>query len=233
VSDSSATAQDYTFSNTDLTLKIVTDSVKFSDAVTKDNIASSQHWSWGVNSGPMVSSASGITTRTALYSAIEAGSVDFYTWETGLEHWQQQMVLIDSSDNVVSFDKPVTIKYTHATANDRNANSSENGKVFLLEYGGKGQLWGLPFEQGDNNRWGPVINIKDGVILGSASQYIIKANNVEQRMQVAASSNCADLPLTAPSQAVPTGITGGVFDIGSMPDISEQAPSVVDGEVTE
>ncbi|MFT7109103.1 MAG: hypothetical protein ACI843_000761 [Psychrobacter glaciei] len=233
VSDSSATAQDYTFSNTDLTLKIVTDSVKFSDAVTKDNIASSQHWSWGVNSGPMVSSASGITTRTALYSAIEAGSVDFYTWETGLEHWQQQMVLIDSSDNVVSFDKPVTIKYTHATANDRNTNSSENGKVFLLEYGGKGQLWGLPFEQGDNNRWGPVINIKDGVILGSTSQYIIKANNVEQRMQVAASSNCADLPLTAPSQAVPTGITGGVFDIGSMPDISEQAPSVVDGEVTE
>jgi hypothetical protein len=237
-SNAEATLQDYTFAKADLTLKIGADKVTYANTVTKEDVQDSNYWSWGLNSGPMISSTvatdNSITTRAHLYAKIEDNSVtEFYVWETGLEHWQQQMVLIDSSDNVVSFDKPVTIKYTHATANDRNGNSSQNGKVFLLEYGGKGQLWGLPFEEGDNNRWGPVINIKDGVILGSTSQYIIKANNVEQRMQVAATSNCANLPLTAPSQAVPTGITGDVFDIGSMPDISEQAPSVVDGEVTE
>ena len=127
----------------------------------------------------------------------------------------------------------MAIKYTHTTANDRNANSSQNGKVFLLEYGGKGQLWGLPFEEGDNNRWAPVINLKDATILGASDQYIIKANDVEQRMQVVDNSNCSDLPLTAPSQDVPTGITGEVFDIGSMPDMGEDAPSVVDGELTE
>ncbi|MFT6975282.1 MAG: hypothetical protein ACJA0E_001281, partial [Bermanella sp.] len=164
----------------------------------------------------------------------ENGDVtEFYTWETGLDSWQQQILLFDSSNQVVSFDKPVTIKYTHVTANDRNADSSQNGKVFLLEYGGKGQLWGLPYEQGNNDRWAPVINLKDGVILGGSDQYIIKANNVEQRMQVVASSNCDDLPLTAPTQDVPTAITGEVFDIGDMPDIGDQSPSVVDGEITE
>ena len=142
------------------------------------------------------------------------------------------MVLIDSSSDVVSFDKPITIKYTHVTGNDRNADATHNGKVFLLEYGGRGQLWGLPSEEREN-RWGPVINLKDGTILGASNQYIIKANDVEQRMETVNNSNCASLPLTAPSQAIPTGITGDVFNIGTMPDISDQPPAVIDGEVVE
>jgi hypothetical protein len=236
-SNAEATTQDYTFAQSDLTLKIGTDAVKYASGVTKDNVEDSQYWNWGLNSGPMISStvatANSITTRANLYSKIKDGSVtEFYVWETGLEHWQQQTVLIDGSNDVVSFDKPITIKYTHATVNDRNGDAAQNGKVFLLEYGGKGQLWGLPSEQ-DNNRWGPVINLKDATILGASNQYIIKANDVEQRMQTVASSNCTSLPLTAPSQSVPTGITGDVFNIGTMPDISDEPPSVVDGELTE
>jgi hypothetical protein len=238
VNNDFAQGQDYSFSNTDLTLKIGGNLVKFADAVTKSDIENSQNWSWGLNSGPMVSStvaaAGTITDSATLYAAIEAGTVtEFYQWETGLEAWQQQTILLDSSDAVVSFDKPVTIKYTHATANDRNGDASQDGKVFLLEYGGKGQLWGLPHEEGDNGRWAPVINLKDGTILGSADQYIIKANDVEQRMQIVDASNCTDLPLTAPSQDVPTDIAGAVFDFGDMPDIADEAPSVVDGEITE
>lgn len=237
-SNAAATAADYTFAKSDLTLKIGVDKVTYASGVTKDDVENSQYWSWGLNSGPMISStvatANTITTRANLYSKIEDGSVtEFYVWETGLEHWQQQMVLIDGSDNVVSFDKPITIKYTHTTANDRNGDATENGKVFLLEYGGKGQLWGLPSKESANNRWGPVINLKDATILGSSDQYIIKANDVEQRMQTVAASNCTSLPLTAPSKSVPTGITGDVFNIGTMPDISDQPPSVIDGELTE
>jgi hypothetical protein len=238
VSNSFSTAQNYTFAKADLTLSIGANEVRFADAVTKGDTEVSQHWSWGLNGGPMISSsiaaAESITDRASLYAAMENGDVtEFYTWETGLDSWQQQILLFDSSNQVVSFDKPVTIKYTHVTANDRNADSSQNGKVFLLKYGGKGQLWGLPHEQGNNDRWAPVINLKDGVILGGSDQYIIKANKVEQRMQVVASSNCDDLPLTAPTQDVPTAIMGEVFDIGDMPDIGDQAPSVVDGEITE
>jgi len=181
--------------------------------------------------------AASVTTAQTLYAAIEAGTVtEFYVWETGLETWQQQMRLLDSSDDVVAFDKPLTIKYTHATANDRNAPATgdvdQNGAVFLLEYGGKGQLWGLPFVQ-NGDRWNPVISLKDGVTLGSSDQYIIKARDVEQKMQAAAAGSCDDLPLTAPSQAVPSGITGAVFDIGTMPDVSDQPPTLIDGEAVE
>ncbi|GAA6134186.1 hypothetical protein NBRC116188_09750 [Oceaniserpentilla sp. 4NH20-0058] len=238
VSNSYSAAQDYTFAQADLTLKLSSVAVGYASSVTKSDVESSQHWSWGLNSGPMISSsvatAETITTAGDLYAAIEAGDVvEFYQWETGLEPWQQQMVLIDGSSDVVSFDPPITIKYTHATANDRNGDASQDGKVFLLEYGGKGQLWGLPFEEGSEGRWGPVINLKDGTILGASDQYIIKANDVEQRMAVVDSANCSSLPLDAPSQSVPTEITGDVFGIGAMPDISDEPPTVVDGELVE
>jgi len=233
--------QDYTFSQTDLTLKVGANPATFASAVTTSDLQLSSYWQWGLNSGPMVTSAAAtaasVTTAQTLYAAIEAGTVtEFYVWETGLETWQQQMRLLDSSDDVVAFDKPLTIKYTHATANDRNAPATgdvdQNGAVFLLEYGGKGQLWGLPFVQ-NGDRWNPVISLKDGVTLGSSDQYIIKARDVEQKMQAAAAGSCDDLPLTAPSQAVPSGITGAVFDIGTMPDVSDQPPTLIDGEAVE
>lgn len=220
----------YTFAQSDLTLKLSSVTVGYANTVTKADVENSPYWSWGLNSGPMTTDTN-ITTAAGLYAAIEGGAT-FYVWETGLEHWQQQTILVNASNQVVAFDPPITIKYTHATENDRNSDASQNGKVFLLEYGGKGQLWGLPFEE-NNGRWGPVINLKDGTILGASDQYIIKANDVEQRMQSVAASNCTSLPLTAPSQSVPTGITGDVFGIGSMPDISDEPPAVIDGDVVE
>jgi hypothetical protein len=52
-------------------------------------------------------------------------------------------------------------------------------------------------------------------------------------MEVAAAGSCDDLPLTAPSQAVPTGITGAVFDIGDIPVIADETPVIIDGELIE
>ena len=80
----------------------------FANAVTKDDLDASSYWQWGVNSGPMVTSsvatAESITSAETLYAAIEAGDVtEFYVWETGLESWQQQIRLLDSSDDVVAF----------------------------------------------------------------------------------------------------------------------------------
>lgn len=228
---------DYIFAQSDLTLKIGADSVVFASDVSKDDLQASNYWQWGLHSGPMVTStqatAASVTTAQTLYAAIEAGTVtEFYVWETGLEAWQQQIRLVDGSSNVVAFDKPITMKYTHATANDRNDDTSQDGAVFLLEYGGKGQLWGLPFVQ-NGDRWNPVISLKDGTILGSSDQYIVKARDVEQSMNAAAAGSCDDLPLTAPSQSIPTGITGGVFDIGDIPILDDETPTLIDGESVE
>ena len=228
-------AQQYAFNSSDLTLKISTTNVVLNSAVTKTDMESSNFWQWGLHTGPMIKTAdaTGITTPQHLYAAIEAGTVtEFYVWETGLEAWQQQIRLVDGSSNVVAFDKPITMKYTHATANDRNDDTSQDGAVFLLEYGGKGQLWGLPFVQ-NGDRWNPVISLKDGTILGSSDQYIVKARDVEQSMNAAAAGSCDNLPLTAPSQSIPTGITGGVFDIGDIPILDDETPTLIDGESVE
>lgn len=237
VSNSFGQAQDYSFAQADLTLKIGADSVTFASTVTSSDLQQSQNWQWGLHSGAMITStvatANSITTVGGMFQAIESGTItEFYVWETGLEPWQQQTILINSSDAVVSFDRPVTIKYTHETANDRNGNSGQNGQVYLLEYGGAGQLWGFPWSQ-DGENWYPQVSLKDAVIMGSSDQYIIKANEVEQKMAVVADSNCTDLPLTAPSQAVPTAVTGAVFDIGEMPTLTDETPSVIDGEPVE
>lgn len=236
VSNSSSTAQDYTFAQSDLTLKVGADSVVLS-GVTRDNLQNSNFWQWGLDSGPMVLSSSGVTSAADLYTKIENGTVtEFYVWETGLEPWQQQIRLLDTASSVVAFDKPITIKYTHETANDRNGDISQDGGVFLLEYGGKGQLWGLPFVStgsGDDERWNPVISLKDGTILGNTGQYIVKARDVEQKMASVDASNCASIPLTAPSQAIPTGVTSDVFGIGTMPDMTDVPPSLIDGEAVE
>ncbi len=234
-----AGSQDYSFAQADLTLKVGSDSVTFASGVTRDQLEQSPNWRWGLRSGAMIPStaASGITNAGELYQAIESGTItEFYVWETGLDPWQQQTVLVNSSNEVVSFDRPITIKYTHESANDRNGGTAQNGMVYLLEYGGAGQLWGLPWVQdgsGDESRWFPVLSLKDGVILGNNDQYVIKAGEVEQKMAIVDDTNCADLPLTAPSQSIPTSVTGAVFDIGTMPTLSDETPSLIDGEPVE
>ena len=72
-----------------------------------------------------------------------------------------------------------------------------------------------------------------GLFLGGSDQYVLKARDVEQSMVVVDSSNCTDLPLTAPSQSVPTDITGAVFDIGDIPTLDDETPVIIDGEPVE
>jgi len=241
VSGSFGQAQDYTFAKSDLTLKVGSDSVTFASGVTAEQLEQSSNWRWGLRTGAMISSAdatgNSISNIGQLFQAIESGTItEFYEWESGLEPWQQQTILVNSSNEVVSFDRPITIKYTHESANDRNGGTAQNGMVYMLEYGGAGQLWGLPWVQdgnGDESRWFPVLSLKDGVIMGSNDQYVIKAGEVEQKMAVVNDTNCADLPLTAPSQSIPTSVTGAVFDIGTMPTLSDETPSLIDGEPVE
>jgi len=230
----SQTVVNYDFSKADLTL--VTDggsnAIGFDSAVTSDNVDNSQHWQWGLQTGPMVPTG-GATDASTFYSGIENGTItEFYVWETGMNSWQQQTVLLDGSNDPVTFDQPITFTYVHEQANDRNDNNAHNSAVFMLEYGGKGQLHGLPWE-GQGDRWFPVLSLADGTILGSSDQYVIKALEVEQKMTQTSLSNCSALPLNAPSQSVPTGIEQDVFGLGAIPNVGDQPPVVIDGEIVE
>lgn len=231
----SSTARQYDFSRSDLTL--VNDggsnAIGFTSNVSQSDIENS-NWSWGLETGPMV--LSGAATDAAdFYTKLEAGTItEFYVWETGLNEWQQQVVLVDGSNNVVEFDQPLSFKYTHEQANDRDGSATNAGQIYFLEYGGKGQLWGLPYSaSGDGEHWYPELSLNDGTIVGASDQYVVKALDIEQKMASTSLSNCSNLPLTAPSQSVPTEIAQNVFGIGSMPDVGDQPPSVIDGELVE
>ena len=240
--DPQATAT-YTFAQDTLTLVSGSNKIIFDpyDAETEigvgqDQLNLSNYWAWGLQTGPMVTSDTGITTASAFYDALESDTPPtFYTWETGINSWQQQVVLIDESNLVVTFEKPIRFKYTHDVANDRNDDSSKHGVVFMMEYGGKGNLSGLPWVQEATGKkyWYPEISIKDGTFVGLENQYILKAMNIEQRMTDALASDCDDLSLTdSPSEPLPAGITQKVFELAGTPTLSKDTEaSVVSGEV--
>ena len=229
------TAAIYSFAQADLTLvDAADDAIGFASTVTTSDTNSSDYWSWGLQTGPMVTGSA--ITADNFYAGLNNGTITtFYVWETGLNPWQQQTVLVDDATSaIVSFDRPLGIKYTHSTANDRNGSAAKDGAVFVLEYGGKGNLYGLPWEPSGNN-WAPVISLADGVVVAdrTGAQYVFKALEVEQNMTVTdfSAGFCSDLPFDAPSEPIPTGVVQDVFGLGTMPAITDEAPSVIGGEV--
>ena len=111
-----------------------------------------------------------------------------------------------------------------------------------MDYFGAGKLHGIPWvseqpaedldqedQQDEKLRHYPAFNLADGVSLGANNEYVVKAVNLEQKMAEVISSDCSDLALANPSEAVPTGVSGDT-DIGDMPEVTD-APAVGAGEV--
>ena len=95
----------------------------------------------------------------------------------------------DAQGHFVQFDAPITFTYVLASGDDRNGNDSLAGQTYYLSYGGAGQLWGLPQQgvdldaDGDPDRWYPVVNLADGIVLGpTGTEYVIKALEIEQTL---------------------------------------------------
>lgn len=216
----------YTFSTSGsnaLTLVSVSSSepVRYDASLTQNNINSTPH-SWGVRSGPMIQG-----TVSNSYNIYDPSVVtEFYVWETGIQSWNQLSTVKDSSNNIVSFEKPLQLVYQHSNANDRSGNAGAyDSQTFMINYGGNGNFWGIPSVT-DAGQYRPAFSLADGVILGNANQYVIKALDIEQTMQ-SATGQCDSLVLTDPAVAVPTGTTGSA-DIGTMPTVTGD-PSVIAG----
>ncbi|CCN83680.1 conserved hypothetical protein [Vibrio nigripulchritudo SFn27] len=227
-----ASAIDFSFSNSGSNaLTLVRDSnsepVRYNSSITKQQLNSSPH-SWGVRSGPMVTStvASSMTNVWDIYDPSVVTT--YYVWETGISSWNQLSAVRNSQNNIVTFDKPIQFSYSHSNANDRSGNAGNyDGQTFLLNYGGNGDLWGIPYEK-QGNQYRPKFSIADGTLMGSSNQYVIKAKEIEQQMQNA-TGQCTALTLQDPAVAVPTSITGNA-NIGVMPTVTGE-PSVIAGEI--
>ena len=160
-----------------------------------------------------------------------------YRWETGPNDWNVLVSVTDANGNLISFERPLQFSYTHATSNDANGDASFDGKRFLLNYSGVGDLHGFPWVQDDRgDRWYAAVNLADGVRLSTSSNdFVVKAMESEQTMRAVDMSECVALDVSGiyadPDLALPT-----VSDIGEVPfTLADRpqvdTPSVVNGEL--
>jgi hypothetical protein len=212
------------------------EAVVLASGITSDQLRST-FYSWGVRSGNMVTAA--LDDPLDIYNLAEGESS--YRWETGLDSWNQ-MTIVKQGDTTVTFDKPLEFSYQHTADNDRSSNSTIAarfaGQRFQLNYGGPGQLWGIPSRavgaegdaiEGQHFRYYPSFNLADGVLLGSSNQYVVKAVDVEQKM-VRDPGACSDLSfdgLIEPPSALSSLYN---VNIGAVPTVDD-APAVIGGIV--
>ena len=169
----------------------------------------------------------------------------FYTWQTGPEAWDKLTVLVASDNSSVKFDPPMVVKYTHG---DNKSNSGKNydNATFYLEYGGHGDLWGIPSfcvsaKTGDkvscandgSTRWVPEFIIKKASLVTQAkdgsTQYLVKPLQVEQTMKKTSSASvCTDAGLSFGTISLPDSEPYSDPDIGERPTV-EGPPAIVAG----
>lgn len=170
---------------------------------------------------------------------------NFYTWETGTKDWQKLTVLVASDNSSVKFDPPMNVKYTHSGTSSNSGKSYDNSS-FYLEYGGFGNLWGLPSfcinrkngekvscANDDSTRYiedimvpayADVTQTSDG-----STNYIVKPLEIEQTMKKASSASvCTDAGLAFGDISLPDASGYTAPDMTAMPTV-EGPPTVVGG----
>ena len=184
---------------------------------------------WGINTGEMSATAL-VGDWWDIYNQDVS-----YRWETGNEDWNHMVTAMDANENFASFDRPLSISYTHSTANDRNNGAGFDGKKFLVQYGGAGELWGFPWVE-DGNRWYSAVTLNDGVTLSDGNNdFLVKAIEMEQSMLVDA-DGCGDLDIAGlfsdTGLVLPTADDMGTvnFGLSDKPTVTD-APAVIEGEV--
>jgi hypothetical protein len=229
----STTGYTYSFDNTasGMVLKDGSNEIVFNPSNT--------NLEWGLFTGELFEDNS--TNRQAMACDWDSSKVcawkareklsSFYSWETGKNDWQKLTVLVDGSGNPVKFDPPMMVEYIHSGTSS-NTGKDYDGSKFYLEYGGFGNLWGIPYfctdvngnraDCGYNTRHVNEFVIPAGTTVkkagggdasvASGTEFVVKPLEVEQAMKQEPSSDaCTGLSL------------GGV----SLPDISDYtAPNI-------
>ena len=179
------------------------------------------------------------------------GGLDtFYIWETGAQDYQKLTVLVDSDNTSVTFDPPMIVKYTHSGTSS-NSGKNYDDASFYLEYGGFGDLWGVPSycvstatgEKTDcaetsqgNVRWVNEFVVPATTVVteaGGTTEYVVKPLEIEQTMPEASgeASDCTGAGLSLGGVSLPSAsdFVSPVSDVGTKPTITGP-PTIVGGE---
>jgi len=182
----------------------------------------------------------------------------YYQWQTGTQNWSQFFALraptgscAGSTDAFCRFDPPLSV--TYSVPNDSVAYGVYAGQDVILQYGGFGNLWGVPGtcvdrftnasvdcgQGGQNVRWVPAFAIPfdttAGRVTAGSTSYFAKWLDREVRFS-SAPSGCtgltlpANLTLPTAGGALNPGVSTSADYIGAAPVVTG-APRVIHGEV--
>lgn len=218
----------------------------------------------GVRSGRMVTDADMAIIATRKNTAcsncnsFNQGDVDlldegssYYVWETGANQWNQLAILM-SGTTPVTFEAPLQVNFVVPTGAKYG---SYQGATISLQYGGFGDLWGIPNECIDvatnaacvfsggsatpqqNQRWTSKFSIPfdttNGVVTanGGATTYYVKPLDKEVRLakvDCAAAGGLSTTGLTNAGLPVAGGWSDPTTTVGTKPTVTA-APQVIHG----
>jgi hypothetical protein len=261
---SGPTPYTYTFDNTTAGMLLQYDNGSVQDIVLS---SANSNMPWGFRSGVLFDNSTfdnDTSARQADYAALtcnwnsnylcpwqaRGGLSTFYIWQTGTDDWQKLTVLVDSDNTSVTFDPPMIVKYTHSGTSSNSGKNYDNSS-FYLEYGGFGDLWGVPSycvstvtgekvdcaaaSQG-TTRWVNEFVVPATTVVteaGGTTEYVVKPLEVEQTMPEASgeASDCTGAGLSLGGVSLPDSsvFTSPVSSIGERPTV-EGPPTIVSGE---
>ena len=220
----------------------------------RDALQNRPQYQWGVRTGKLFASLTDVqcpqdATRYCDQRVDELET--YYQWETGPNQWNQLAVVKDAGGNVVTFQAPLQVSYT---VPEGNAYGSYAGKSIVLQYGGFGELWGIPGHcvsrltnanvscETPESRYVPAFVIPFDEVLGQvhdgATPLLAKWLDREIRFARKDPSVCAAAGVTLPSGLTlptstslrdPSDADSAVY-IGAKPEVTD-APRVIHGDV--
>lgn len=225
--------------------------VSFTDA---EALESNPSYRWGVRSGRLFTNVAQAecAADSGTYCDWRVNDLEvYYQWETGANPWNQFVAVKDASNNFVSFDPPLQVTFD---VPDTVAYGQYAGTSIVLQYGGFGELWGIPGycvsrstnepvpSCDENSRYVPMFVIpfdqSVGQVSAGGATYLVKWLNREIRFARKSVAACdaagLDLPanVALPTSAElenPSSPTSPIY-IGERPEVSDAA-RVIHGDV--
>jgi hypothetical protein len=211
-------------------------------------------YQWGVRTGRLFTSLGDAQCDQfpSLYCDNKVDQLDvYYQWETGPNQWNQFAAVKDANGDIVTFDAPLQVTYSVPAGAQYGAYA---GKSIVLQYGGFGDLWGIPghcvsrlTNEGvscdtQDSRYVPAFVIPfdevQGRVTSGANAYLVKWLDREIRFARKPVSACTAAGVTLPSGlalpdasglANPSDPASPIY-IGDKPVVTG-APRVIDGDV--
>ncbi|MEO8315962.1 MAG: hypothetical protein ABI645_14365 [Pseudomonadota bacterium] len=225
--------------------------VVFTDA---DALHQHPQYQWGLRSGRLVAnlSAAECSTGSGTYCDWKINDADvYYQWETGSESHNQFAGVKDANGQFLIFDAPLQVSFHVPTG---AAYGEFAGQNMVLQYGGFGDLWGLPGFcvsrdtnamvscEGESSRYVPAFVIPNDTVTGRVTagehSYLVKWLEREIRFAKKSLSVCSAAQLQLPAGIVlptsallksPANANSDVY-VGVKPVVTS-APRVIHGEI--